>query len=797
MGNDLRFAWRMILSHRWFSAAAVVTLALGIGVNTMVFTLANAVLLKPVAVPGGSRLVAISHQNLTLGDGSVGLSLPAFRDYRAQASSLEALEATRSEEGVLSERGNPPQSYPMQRASSGIFNMMRIPPVVGRGFLPGDDKPGAPPVLLLGYGVWRERYGSSSAVIGHVVHVNEQPATIIGVMPEGFKFPFNSQMWMPLTPTPELEKRDNRSLDLFAMLKPGVGALQATVELNAIARRLATQYPTTDKDLTVRVQTFNQRYNGGSVRIIFLLMLAAVGFVLLVACANVANMMLSRALGRTREMSIRAALGASRWRMVRQLLIESVLLSVLGGLLGLGLALLGVHWFDLATRVVRPYWIQFTMDYAVFGYFAALCILSGLLFGIAPALHSSGAELNEVMKEGARSVGKHRGGRFSAVLVVFQFALTLVLLSGAGIFVHSLLLNFSANRSVPADQLMTARIDLPEQRYKDTDSRQRFYDQLFPRLSAIPGVSHLAIVSSLPGLGSGQREIEIEHSAVEIKGKRPLAAFIAQSPGYFAAIRLPLLLGRDFNDTDGTYNHKSAILTHECAQHFWPDQTAVGKRFRFYDDDNKPGDWITVVGISANLVQDLNEKDPRPLLFVPFRQEGWNGMALVVESTVDPAASVRTAVQNLDQELPLREVSMLTQAVEQREWFLQVITRVFLGFALIALLMVGLYAVIAHATASRTQEIGVRMALGASSDSIMLLVMKRGLWQIAVGLALGLCAAFPVTRLMASLPIGVSTRDPSVFAVVAFVLATVGMAACWLPARKAAALDPVKAIRYE
>jgi predicted permease len=799
MGNDLRFAWRMILSHRWFSAAAVATLALGIGVNTMVFTLANAVLLKPVAVQGGSRLVALSQRNLTAGDGSMRFSLPEFRDYRSQASSFEALEATRGEEGVLSERGNPPQSYSMQRTSSGIFNMMHIPPVLGRGFLPGDDKAGAAPVLLLGYGVWKERYASSPAVIGHVVHVNGQPATIIGVMPDGFRFPVNSQMWMPLTPTPELEKRDDRSLNVFAMLKPGVGALQASVELNAIAHRLGLQYPATDKDLTVRVETFNQRYNGGSVRVVFLLMLAAVGFVLLVACANVANMMLSRALGRKREMSIRAALGASRWRMVRQLLIESVLLSVLGGLLGLGLALLGVHWFDLATRIVRPYWIQFTMDYAVFGYFAALCIASGLLFGIAPALHSSGGELNEVLKEGARSVGQHRGGWFSAMLVVFQFAVTLVLLSGAGIFVHSLLENLSANRSVPADQLMTARIDLPEKRYTDTDSRQRFYDQLFPHLRALPGVTHAAIASNLPGLGSGQREVEIEHSTINTKAKRPQAALIAQSPGYLETIRLPLLLGRDFNETDGTANHKAAILTRECAEHFWPNQTAIGKRFRFYDDNNKPGEWITVVGVSANLVQDLNENDPLPLLFVPFRQEGWDSMALVVESTADPAAAVRAVVQSLDEELPLRDVSMLTQAVEQREWFLQVITRLFLGFALMALLMasVGLYAVIAHATASRTQEIGVRMALGANARSIMMLVMKRGLWQIAAGLALGLAASYPATRVMANLPIGVSTAAPGVFAVVAAILATVGMAACWLPARKAAALDPVKAIRYE
>jgi predicted permease len=637
-------------------------------------------------------------------------------------------------------------------------------------------------------------------VIGRAVRVNEKPATIIGVMPEEFKFPSGTDMWMPLLPTPELEKRDNRPLQVFGMLKPGMSIARANVEMNAIARRLAAQHPTTDKDLSVIVETFHQHYNGGGIRIIFLLMLAAVGFVLLIACADVANMMLSRALGRQREMSIRTALGASRWRVVRQLLIESVLLSTLGGTLGLGLALLGVHWFDLSTKNVgKPYWIQFTMDYSVFGYFAALCIVSGLLFGIAPALRSSRVEPNEVLNEGGRSVGKHRGAKFSAALVVLQFALTLVLLTGAGIFVHSLLLNLAANRSVPADQLMTARIDFPEDRYKDTDSRQRFYDQLLPRLQALPGVTHVAITSNLPGLGSGQREIEIEHSTINSKANRPQVAFVVQSPGYFDAIRLPLLLGRDFSDTDGTANHKSAILTRECAQHFWPNQTAIGKRFRLYDDKNKPGDWITVIGVVANLVQDLNEKDPKPLLFVPFRQEGPNGMALLVEFTVDPTAAVRAAVQNLDQDLPLRDVSMLTEAVDHREWFLHLFTRLFLGFALIALLMasVGLYAVIAHATGSRTQEIGVRMALGANTRHIMLLVMKRGILQIGAGLALGLGAAYPVARLMASLPIGVSPSDPAVFLVIATVLAAVGLFACWLPARRAAALDPVKAIRYE
>ena len=374
-------------------------------------------------------------------------------------------------------------------------------------------------------------------------------------------------------------------------------------------------------------------------------MLAAVGFVLLIACANVANMMLSRALARQREISIRSALGASRWRVVRQLLIESVLLSTFGGVLGLGLAALGVYWFDLSTQNVgKPYWIQFTMDYTVFGYFAALCIFSGLLFGTAPAMRFSRVDLNDVLKEGARSAGKHRGGRLSGLLVIFQFALTLVLLTGAGVFVHSLLENLSANRSVPSEQIMTARIDFPEERYKDTDARQRFYDQLLPRLKAVPGVTHVALGSDLPGLGAATSQVEIEHSSVEDAAHRPSVSYVVQSPGYLEAINLPILLGRDFNETDGTVNHKAAILTRACAEHFWPNQSAIGKRLRFYDDKNKPGDWITVIGISANIVQQFDEKSPKPLLFVPFRQEGWNGMALLVRSSDNPTSAVRAAV---------------------------------------------------------------------------------------------------------------------------------------------------------
>jgi predicted permease len=808
MRQDLRFALRMLLAHRWFSGAVVATLALGIGLNTMVFTLINAVLLKPLPVPNGERVVSVRNRNLAMNDDGLRMSYPEFRDYRAQANSFESLQASSDEEGVLSERTNAPESYQMEHTTSGLFTMLQVRPVLGRSFLPADDKPGAEPVLLLGYSIWKERYNNAAGVIGRVVRVNGKPATIIGVMPPGFKFPTVVDMWMPLVPTTELEQRTNRPLQVFGLLKQNISIAQASAEMNGIAGRLASQYPETNKDLSASVATFQDRYNGGPIRMIFLLMLAAVGFVLLVACANVSNMMLSRGLSRQREMSIRTALGGTRWRVMRQLLIESLLLSVLGGLAGLALAAAGTRWFALSTQNVgKPYWVTFTMDYSVFAYLAAICMLSGLLFGTVPALRASRVDLNEVLKDGGRAVGRHQGGRLSGLLVVFQFALTLLLLSGAGVFVHSLLKTMSSNPSVPVAEFLSARLDLPNEHYPDTAAKQRFYDQLLPRLKAIPGVTNAVLVSELPGLGASASEIEIEHAAPDKGGHRSSAAYIVQSPGYFEAIQLPLLSGRDFNQVDGNRDHPAAVLTREFAEHFWPHQSALGKRVRFYDDKNKPGDWMTVVGISANIVQEIGAKDPKPLLFLPYRQKGWDSMALLVRSSGgnpiaavrSTIAAVRSTIQSIDQDMPLRDVYMLPQAIEHRQWYLHLFSKVFTGFALIALLMaaVGVFAVIAQATNGRTQEIGVRMALGASTRNILTLIIGRGIWQIGAGLMIGMAVAVPAMRWMSNLSINLYPSDPLVFIVVAALLTTVGLFACWLPARRAASLDPVKAIRYE
>jgi predicted permease len=798
--EDVRYGLRGILTHRWFSAAVIVTLALGIGLNTMVFTLVYAALFKPVPVHGGERLVSIQNRSLAQSNGGLPMSYPDFEDYRSQSTGIfEFFEAASDDGGILSENGLPPQQYPMQHATAGIFSMIHAKALLGRTFLPVDGLPGAAPVVVISYNIWQERYAGLPDVIGRQIRVNGLPATMIGVMPDGFHYPNNTDVWVPLKPASDLAKRERRTLNVYAILKPGMKIGSASAALNAITERLASQFPE-DKELGVSVLTFQQRFNGGPIRSVFLLMLGAVGFVLLIACADVANMMLSRALGRQREMSIRTALGATRWRIVRQLLIESVLLSVAGGVAGLGLAAAGVHWFDLSTSTIRPYWIEFTMDYPVFGYIASLSILTGLLFGIAPALRSSKTDLMDVLKESSHNVQGRRGGWLSGGLVVFQFAFTLVLLTGAGIFVRSLFRSLTANPSVPAAQLTTARTMLPDSRYKDSDARIRFYDELLPRLRAIPGVLHASVTSDPPGTDAARQQIELEQAPIANPSKRPWVSLVAESPGYFETIHLPLLRGREFNQEDGTAHHEVAVATRDAAARLWPEQDPIGKRFHLFDDKNVPTQWITVVGVSSDIVQELQNSDPRPLLFVPYRQEGWNNAALVVESAADPVESMRKAVATVDPELPLAGPSRLDKMIERRTWFLSLFGKIFFGLALIAMLMasVGIYAVIAHATSSRTQEIGVRIALGATMRSILLMVMKRGLLQVAVGLFLGLGMALPAARLMASLQaFGVLHPDTGILSAVAVALASVGAFACWLPARRAVGLDPVKAIRYE
>jgi putative ABC transport system permease protein len=801
--QDFRFAVRMIRKNPWFTAAIVGTLALGIGVNTTVFTLVNAVLYKPLPFPGGERLVMAFATQPSRGRDRIPVSYPDVRDMRAEAKSFEKLEAISTFPINVSERGNPPERYRGAYATAGLFHMLQVQPTIGRNFEPADERPGSASVMLIGYGMWKDRYGKDPGVVGRSVNVNEKPVTIIGVMPEGFKFPNNEDAWMPVIPDTAMEKRNNRRFNLIGLLKPDGSIAEATADLSVIARRLEQQYPDSHKDHAVTVQTFHQAMNGGQIRLVFMLMLGAVGFVLLIACANVANMLLSRAVARTREISIRSAMGASRWRIVRQLLIESVLLSMAGGLLGLFLAYWGAKGFDLAVaNVGKPYWIDFRMDWLVFTYFAIVSIVAGIIFGIAPALQSSKVDLNTTLKESTRGAGGFRSGFLSASLVVFQFTLAMVLLSGAGLMMRSFAKAANETPDIPSTSILHAHLSLPGSRYKNNEDRYRFFEQLTPRLSAIPGVQMATIVSNAPGSGGFGWRFEIEGQPVEDKERRPAVTGVLTTSGYFRLINMPLIRGREFDETDGTTGKETVIVNQQFVSRFWANQDPIGKRLRVFDNEAKPKQWMTVVGVAPTFRQSNPNEASDPVIFVPYHGQTFSDTAILLRTSVPPASlasALRLQVQSLDSELPLFDVVPLVDHMARRYWHLRVFGTLFMIFAVIALGMaaVGIYAVMSHATQRRTQEIGIRLALGAEVPNILRLVIGRGLRQLVIGMVLGLAAAMGVTQLMSQILFRVSPRDPLTLTVVTVTLATAGLLACWLPARRAAALDPVKALRYE
>jgi predicted permease len=798
--KDIRYALRAIAARPWLSAAIVVTLGLGIGVNTTVFTLSNAVLYKPLPYPHGSRIVAVVSTRPAQNQLRMDLSYPDFLDLRAGTTSFDRLEATSDRRGVLSDADVPAQQVAFGRVTAGLLALTSVPPVLGRLFTAEDERPEAPLATVIGEDLWRTRYHGSKDVIGRVVRLDEAAATIVGVMPKGFAFPNNEAMWVPLRPEKgDRNQRDNRYLLVIGMLKPGQSTVTASRDVTAAAERLAAAYPETNRDIRGRVITFNDRFSGGKAGTVFELMLAAVGLVLLVACANVANMMLGAALERRREMAVRTALGASPRRLVRQLLVESVLLSVIGGLIGLGLTALGVHAFDLAVtteNMGKPAWILFEIDYRVLLYLAAICLGTGILFGLAPALRSARVDLNETLKEGGRG-GSGRSHWLSSTLVVLQFTLAVVLLAASGLMMRSLVAGQRINPSVPSTHVLTARVSLPNSRYADKAARLRFYEDVLPRIAAMPGVTQAALLSDPPGVGAGQSRFELDGHLIDKPDDRPYAANVVVSDGYFPMMNVPIVRGRSFDAGDGQPGHEAAIVSRAFAAAYWPNEDPIGQRLRF-NSEQKPDPWMTVVGVSGDIVQRTESADPTPIIFTPFRQsEGYAQVALRASGDAGALANpLRKVMQSVDREVVLSNVEPLDTQLSDRLWPYRVFGTLFLVFAATALLMaaVGLYAVMSQATMRRTREIGIRMALGATPGRVLGTVMRRGIFQLAVGLVLGLGAAFWATGAMRTLLVGVEPSDPVTFILTASVLLGVGLFACWLPARRAAALPPVRAL---
>jgi putative ABC transport system permease protein len=807
MLQDVRFAVRMLAKNRWFTVVAVVALGLGIGLNATVFTFVNAVLIRGLPFHDPEQIFHMNGRNTATNGGS-GISRLDFEDLRAHTRTFSELASYRFGNFTITEGGRPPERVNGIFVSANTFSMLGQAAQLGRAFTPGEDAAGAAPVVIIGYGVWTSRYGSDPSIVGRVIKVNDVACTVIGVMPERMRFPNNADLWRPLVPEgDELTKRDTRNLNVFGRTKPGVTRQAAVAEITGIARQLEQQYPDTNKNITVEVMTFNERFNGGPIRAVFLSLLGAVGFVLLIACANVANLLLARSTSRTREVAVRVALGASRTRVIRQLLVESVLLAFLGGLFGLGLAHFSVRLFDAAVADVgKPYWIAFTFDPTVFAYFAAICLTTGIVFGLAPALQVSKTNVNDVLKEGGRgSAGAVRSRRLVSAMVVAELTLTLVLLVGAGLMIRSFLKLYSLNLGIETTNMLVMRTTLPNQKYPQPEQRRIFYDALMARLQAIPGMQGAAIATAIPFGGSEGRALEIEGRPVARAEDAPRTSIVSISPSYFDVVGVAMQRGRGFREGDGAAGSETAVVNERFVTRFFSGEDVIGRRIRLVPGGRnpKPGPWLTIVGVSPTIRQGNPQSlEPDAVVYQPYRMEVPGFMNILTRSQV-PSASltplVREAVQAADPDQPVFQVQTMDEFLAQGRWPYRVFGTMFTIFAFIALVLsaVGIYAVTAYSVTQRTPEIGVRMALGARPAQVSWLILRRGLVQLAIGLTLGIILAWFASSALQSLVVQIPTRDPVTFTAIATVLTVVTLAACVIPARRATRLDPVTALRHD
>ena len=801
MLQDLRFAFRLLAKERWYTAVAVTALALGIGVNTTGFVIVNGAFLRGLPYDNADRLYVLSGQ--TRG-GRTGASFPDYQDWRAQSRTFAAIGAFRNENMNVSDDRALPEQVAGTWITTNVFRQLGQTMQLGRDFLPTDDQQDAERVVIIGFRVWQNRYGGAPSVIGKSIRVNGHAATIVGVMPRGVAFPHNNELWMPLTATAADASRRARTLNVLGFLRDDVTRAEAQAEMNGIAQRLAAAYPDTNKDVIgVRMATFTEEYVGGRARVMFLALMGAVGFVLLIACANVANLLLARSAHRAREIAVRVASGATRWRVLRQLLVESVVLGCIGGIIGFGIAQTAVPMLDAIIQADpgKPYWIAFTVDYVVLAYVAGLCVFTGILFGLAPALHVSKANITDVLKEGGRgTLGNRRMQWLSGSMVVVELALTIVLLVGAGLMLRTFVNLAYVDVGIDTQQLIAMRLRLSSGNYPTAEARRAFFDRLEPQLASIAGLADVSLTTSVPPFDAEEREILIDGRIDLAPNDRTRdVGVVMVSPTFFNVVQARPRRGRLFDDRDGAPGFENVVINEQFARRFFAGEDPLGKRVRFHHKES----WRTVVGVTPTIKHGSpRDIEPEAIVYAPLRQNPPVSASLLMRSDLAPTAvmdSVRRAVQAIDADQPVFSAQTVDQMLEQDRWPFRVFGGLFVVFAVIALVLsaVGLYAVMAYSVTQRRAEIGVRMALGAEGRQVSWLILKRGLMQLAIGLALGLAGAFAIGGVLQRLLVGVSARDPLTFAAITSLLTVVAITACVLPARRATRVDPVIALRAD
>jgi len=796
--QDLQFALRMLLKKPLFTLIAILTLALGIGANTAIFSVVNAVLLRGLPYNKADRLILV--YGLTPSGDNDAMSIQELEEYRAGMQSVEDFIGLQSQ-SVNVTGTDRPDRVRGAFVSANYFQFFNLKPVLGRTFVPGEDQPGAPRQVVVNEKTWRERLNSDPNLEGKKLILNGEPYSVIGVVSGDFKQPFDADVeaWMPMVYFPgNTGQRDARFVFAMGHLKPGSTLQQANAEATNIAGRLAQAYPNENVGRGAKVEFFRELLVR-DVRPMLWLLFAAVAVILLIACANLANLLLARSLARQKEIAVRAAMGATQWRLIRQLITETTLLSVLGGIAGVLLA----YWGLRALVKLPQSFISAqdaTLDLRVLLFAFAVSVVTGWLFGLLPAIQLARPQLQSFLKEGARGGGEGaRWNRVRSGFVVFQVALSLLLLVSAGLLIRSFDKLLHVNVGFNPQQLLSLEYRLPRNKYGKPESQWNFHRQVIESVKQVPGVESVSLIRGLPFSGNGgTAAIILLDRELPAKGTEPEVMFNTAMPNYFETMGIPLLRGRTFGNEDQLNSPAALIVNQTMANRFWPNQDPLGKQIKFVED-NSVG---TIVGIVGDAKHFLLEEEQRPQLYVAFSQSPGIFATLVMRTSVEPLSlseQVRQAVWKVDPDQPMwkiRTVEFLVDRSVADRKFLMALMGIFAGLALV-LTIVGLYGVITYLVNQRTQEIGIRMALGAQVRQILAMVLKQGMLLVLSGVALGLIASWLLTRLIARLLFQVSATDPIAFIGISMLLVVVALLACYLPARRATRVDPLQALRHE
>ena len=808
MLSDFRLSLRTLAKSPSFVAVAIFTLALGIGVNSAMFSIVNAVMLRGLPFPQQERLIHVGHNNTADSGDRVAVSYQDYMDFRAGQTTLQGLAAYYDGTVTISGAGQDPERISGTYISAGGPGMIGVPPALGRWFRADEDNPGAPPTMVIGYTLWQNRYKSDPGIVGRPLKINGEWGTIIGVGPQNYRFPDEADAWVPLRYKKTDEKRDVRYLNVLGRLKDGGTVEQVRAEFATLNQRLVAAHPDTHKNLGSVVQPLRDRFVGDETRRLLMIMLGAVFFVLLIACANVANLLLARAATREKEIAIRTAVGAGRARIVRLLLAESLILSGVGAGLGLALAFGLMRLFRdyINANNPAPYWMVWNVDSTGVLYVGALAIVTCVLAGLFPALRVSKPDLNTVLKDSGRGSTGFSLSRFTRLMVMAEVALSCVLLVLAGLTIHSIIKIQSASLGFDPSGVMSARVALPEAEYKGPEKQRVFFQELLGRLRARPEIASLGLSSNQPTWNS-RSSIVIDGAKLDPNSKGgPQASISAISPGYFAAMNIRLLQGRDFTDADTATAQPVAVIGSTLAAQYWPGENPVGKRLRRGTAaDKEPGPWLTVVGVVPAALQGEFDAKSYPQVYLCYLQGTDQAQRMTLFAKVragDPAAVtpvLRQAVRELNDDLPIYFVQTLEQMVEKAKFFKKLFGWIFGIFGAVALVLagVGLYGVMAYSVAQRTQEIGVRMALGAGPGAVLRLILREGGVRLVIGLAIGTVIGYLGTKLLASSLYGVEAGDAPTFIGTLLLLGAIGFCATLVPALRALRVNPVEALRGE